>query len=178
MLRRVAFTALICAAALSVRADVWRWTDQNGQPHYSDQWVPGATLVKTDKSHPVATEANSPAAQQKALNAINRSADAELTKEDNARAMQQDVAKRRDALCKTSKDAYMRAITSRRVYKDSKDGDREYLSDEDADAYRAQLRKTVQDNCGSVPQFDPEAPIPEPQPVPEPKVNPANATSR
>jgi hypothetical protein len=40
----------------------------------------------------------------------------------------------------------------------------------------------VQASCGSVPQFDPNAPIPEPQPIdvkpiPEPKVNPAAATS-
>ena len=41
----------------------------------------------------------------------------------------------------------------------------------------------MQDACGSVPQFDPNAPIPEPQPipepkpVPEPKVNPAAATT-
>jgi hypothetical protein len=99
-------------------------------------------------------------------------------KEDNARAMQQDKQKRQDALCKTSKDAYMRAITSRRVYKPAADGTQNFLSDEEADAYRTQLRKTVQDNCGSVPSFDPEAPLPEPQPIPEPKVNPADATSR
>ena len=78
----------------------------------------------------------------------------------------------------------MRAITSRRVYNESHNGERSYLSDADADAYREQLRKQVQEYCGSVPQFDPNAPIPQPQPIeppkpaPEPKVNPAAATSR
>ncbi|HEX8810222.1 MAG TPA: hypothetical protein VF760_14645, partial [Xanthobacteraceae bacterium] len=86
-------------------------------------------------------------------------------------------------LCKQSKDSYMRAITSRRVYKEGTEGERSYLSDADADAYREQLRKQVQDYCGSVPQFDPNAPIPQPQPIepkpiPEPKVNPAAATSQ
>ena len=56
--------------------------------------------------------------------------------------------------------------------------ERSYLSDADADAYREQLRKQVQEYCGSVPQFDPNAPIPAPQPIAEPKVNPAAATSR
>jgi Domain of unknown function (DUF4124) len=176
-MRRVALTALICACAFSAQADVYRWVDQNGEPHYSDQWMPGATVVKTDRLHPQGTDAAPSATQQKSLNAANNRVDAQLAQEDSARAVQQDVAKRREALCKTSKDAYMRAITSRRVFKADKDGERTYLSDEDADAYRAQLRKAVQDNCGSVPQFDPEAPIPEPQPVPEPKVNPADATS-
>jgi len=40
----------------------------------------------------------------------------------------------------------------------------------------------VQDRCGSVPEFSPNTPIPEPQPIepkpiPEPKVKPAEATS-
>ena len=65
----------------------------------------------------------------------------------------------------------MRAITSRRVYKEDKDGERTYMSDEEADAWREQLRKATQDACGSVPQFDPDAPIPEPQPILSPAVS-------
>jgi Domain of unknown function (DUF4124) len=178
MLRRVVFTTLLLGCACA-QADVYRWVDQNGQAHYSDQWVPGSTIVKTDRQHPLSDSAPpSQASQTKALNAINQAADAQLSKDNNARAVQQDVAARRAAICKSSKDAYLRAITSRRVYKQGADGSQDFLSDEAADAYREQLRKTVQDSCGSVPSFDPEAPIAEPQPVPEPKVNPADATSR
>jgi hypothetical protein len=177
MLRQLVFTTLVLGCA-GVQADVYRWVDQSGQAHYSDQWVPGSSLIKTDKPRPVSADAPSQGSQLKSLNAINQAADAQLTKEDNARAVQQDVANRRAALCKSSKDAYMRAITSRRVYKTGADGSQQFLTDDQADAYREQMRKTVQDNCGSVPSFDPEAPIPEPQPIPEPKVNPADATSR
>jgi hypothetical protein len=176
MLRPVVFAALISCCALAAQADVYRWVDQSGQAHYSDQWVPGSTVVKTDKPHP--EMASSQASETKTLNAINQAADQQLSKEDNARAMQQDKQKRQDALCKAARDAYTRAITSRRVYKTGADGSQDYLTDDQADAYRTQLRKTVQDNCGSVPQFDPDAPIAEPQPLPEPKVNPADATSR
>ena len=31
---------------------VFRWVDQNGQPHYSDQWMPGSTVVKTTARPP------------------------------------------------------------------------------------------------------------------------------
>jgi hypothetical protein len=88
--------------------------------------------------------------------------------------VQQDLASRHAVLCKQSTDSYMRAITSRRVYKEGAEGERSYLSD----AYRERLRKQVQDYCGSVPQFDQNAPIPPPQPIAEPKVDPAAATSR
>ena len=72
----------------------------------------------------------------------------------------------------------MKAIASRRVYKEGKDGERQYMTDAEADVYREQARKDVQQACGSVPEWKPDQPIPEPQPVPEPKVNPALATSQ
>jgi hypothetical protein len=185
MLRPVSISVLILAGAGAVtlaRADVYRWVDDQGVPHYSDQWVPGSVVIKTDKSRPPGPDTGAQA-QQKSLAAANNRISAELQQEDNARAVQQDKAKSLESRCKTAKDAYMKAITSRKVYKDDKDGTRIYLSDEEADAYREQVRKAVQDACGSVPAFDPEAPIPEPkpiepQPIPEPKVNPADATSR
>jgi uncharacterized protein DUF4124 len=183
MLRHVSTCALIIAGAFTLaRADVYRWVDPQGQPHYSDQWVPGSELIKTSKSHPPGADAPARAADQKTLTAASNRISAELSDEQNARAVQQDLARTREAQCKAAKDRYMQAIESRRVYKDAKDGERTYLSDADADAYRELARKAVEDRCGSVPQFDPNAPIPEPQPIevkpiPEPKVNPADATT-
>jgi hypothetical protein len=177
MSRLVPITALILTAALGVaRADVYRWTDEHGVPHYSDQWVPGSVVIKTLKPHPAGAE-GSRSSEQRALAASNGRVSAELSEQANARAVQQDVTKTRDAQCKAAKDRYMKAIESRRVYKQDKDGQREYLSDEAADAYRQQARKDVQDRCGSVPEFVPDQPIAEPKPIPEPKVNPADATS-
>ena len=184
MLRRLSLSALILAGASTLAwADVYRWVDDKGQPHYSDQWMPGSEVIKTSKTHPPGYDSATRAADQKNLTASNTKVSAQLEDKDNARAVQQDVASRRAVLCKQSKDSYVRAITSRRVYKEGAQGERSYLTDADADAYREQLRKQVQDYCGSVPQFDPNAPAPppqpiEPKPIPEPKVNPAAATSR
>ena len=142
--------------------------------------MPGSEIIKTVKAHP-ATAAR--ATDQKSLTAANNRVSAQLSDQDNARAVQQDVTRTRDAQCKAARDRYLKAIQSRRVFKQGADGQREYLSDDAADAYREQARKDVQDRCGSVPEFVPDQPIPEPQPItpqpiPEPKVNPANATSR
>jgi hypothetical protein len=184
MLRRLSVSALILAGAFTIaRADVYRWVDDHGQPHYSDQWMPGSEVVKTSKTHPPGTDRMTRTADQRSLTASNSRVATQLGEQDNARAVQEDLANRRAVLCKQSKDNYMRAITSRRVYKEGPEGARDYLSDPDADAYREQLRKQVQEYCGSVPQFDPNAPIPppqpiEPKPIPEPKVNPAAATSQ
>jgi hypothetical protein len=183
MLRPVSITALILAGAFTLaQADVYRWVDPSGQAHYSDQWMPGSEVIKTDKSHPPGANSAARAAEQKSLTAASNRISAELADQANARAVQQDVARTRDAQCKAAKDRYMQAIESRRVYKEDKSGERSYLSDAEADAYREMARKAVQDRCGSVPQFVPDTPIPEPQPIevkpiPEPKVNPAEATT-
>jgi hypothetical protein len=179
MLRRLSLSALIIACASTLAwADVYRWVDDKGQPHYSDQWMPGSEVIKTSKAHPAGYDTAKRAADQKNLTASNTKVSAQVDDKDNARAVQQDLASRHAVLCKQSKDSYMKAITSRRVYKEGAEGERSYLSDADADAYREQLRKQVQDYCGSVPQFDPNAPIAPPQAVAEPKVNPAAATSK
>lgn len=173
MSRLLSITALILTGVLGIaRADVYRWIDDQGVPHYSDEWVPGSTLVKTVKPHPASADASARSSDRKSLSAANSRVSSELSEQANARATQQDVAKVRDAQCKTARERYMRAIQSRRIYKDNKDGEREYLSDEAADAYRIEARKDVQEKCGSVPEFAPD------QPIPEPKVNPAEATSR
>ena len=169
MSRLLPITALILAGALSVaRADVYRWIDEHGEPHYSDEWVPGSVIIKTSKPHPSNFTSTARTPEHRSP---------ELNDQANAKAVQQDVAKTRDVQCKAAKDRYTKSIQSRRVFKVSKDGAREYLSDEAADAYREQARKDVLDLCGSVPAFNPDQPAPEPQPIPEPKVNPAEATS-
>ena len=183
MLRRLSISALIVAGAFTLaQADVYRWVDERGQAHYSDQWMPGSEIIKTSKTHPAGADSAARVADQRTLTASNTKVAAQQGEQDNARAVQQDVASRHAVLCKQSKESYMRAVSSRRVYKEGAGGERSYLSDADADAYREQLRKQVQEYCGSVPQFDPNAPTTpqpvEPKPIPEPKVNPAAATSR
>ena len=53
MLRLISFGALIIAGTVTVaQADVYRWVDEHGLPHYSDQWVPGSQIIKTSKAQP------------------------------------------------------------------------------------------------------------------------------
>lgn len=173
MLRLIAITALVLAGVSPLaRADVFRWVDKDGVVHYSDEWVPGSELIRgVGKPRP---ESSTSAASSRAATGFSESSGGD---QDNARAMQQDKAKVRDAQCKFAKDRYMRSIQSRRVYKEGKEGEREYMSDTDADSYREQARKDVQAACGSVPEWKPDMPIPEPQPIPEPKVKAPEATS-
>jgi hypothetical protein len=166
MLRFVSIAALIVAGAItSAQADVYRWVDEHGQPHYSDQWVPGSEVIKTGKGHPPGPDNPARSTDQKSLSASDERIDSQLTEQNNARAVQRDMAKIRDQECKAATSRFMAAMQSRRIYKTAADGSREFLPEADADAYRAQARKDVQDSCGSVPEVNFDAPAPPPVPV-------------
>jgi Domain of unknown function (DUF4124) len=180
MSRLVPITALILAGALTVaHADVYRWIDAQGVTHYSDEWVPGSVVVKTttNRDRPDSSYAPSPSPSSQSSRIHEQ-----LTEEDNNRAVQQDLSKVKATQCEAAKARYTKSIEARRIYKEEANGDHTYLSDEDADAYRQQARQAVQDACGSVPEWKPDQPIPEPQPInpqpiPEPKVVPQEASS-
>jgi hypothetical protein len=156
MLRTLAISTLILVGAASIAhaADVYRWVDDHGSVHYSDKWVPGSQLIKATKPHPAAPEAEASqrVADQQKLTKESERISTQLTEENNAKAVKQDVTKMRDQQCKDAKDRYEKSIEARRIYKTTKDGEREYISDADTDAYRLKARTDVQEFCGSAPK--------------------------
>jgi hypothetical protein len=168
MLRPVIVSALITAGLCSVaHADVYRWVDDKGEPHYSDRWVPGSELIKSDKPHP---QAPTPTASSPSATPAQHPTNQAAADRANEEAVKQDVAKTRDAQCKQAKDRYQKAIDARRISKAPQPGDTDkvYMSDAEADAYRTQARSDVTLACGSAPApVSLDAPIPEPKPQQE-----------
>jgi len=159
MLRTLTISSLLFAGGVSVaNADVFRWVDDHGGVHYSDQWVPGSEVIKSTRPHPTSTSSDSPRPTAAAQKTANDHASGQITQQVAEKAVKQDVAKMREQQCKEAKDRYDKAIQARRIYKasegdKSKDSDRpddrQYLSDEEADAYRVKARQDVQDVCGN-----------------------------
>jgi hypothetical protein len=155
MLRPLIVTTLIAAGICGVaHADVYRWVDEKGEPHYSDRWVPGSELIKSAKPHPQTPDSSTHAsAPQFATPAGNQHAAEQQAAHANEEAVKQDVAKTKEVQCKQAKERYQKAIEARRIYKPGKDGDadRVYMSDAETDQYRAQARSDVTVACGSPP---------------------------
>jgi uncharacterized protein DUF4124 len=151
MIRTLAIALVLTgAAAIADAADVYRYVDAQGGVHYSDTWVPGSTLIKID--HHVNNTASNAAAKSTAQNRTaiaGERASVEVAHANEQRAVQADVAQAREQQCKQAQDNYDKAIHSRRIFKSNKDGEREYLNDTDADAYRLQLRTDMQAACGT-----------------------------
>jgi hypothetical protein len=159
MLRTLAISSLLFVGGISVaNADVFRWVDDHGGVHYSDQWVPGSEVIKSTRPHPGSSSSDSPRPTPTTQQAANDHASGQINQKVAENAVKQDLAKVREQQCKEAKDRYDKAIQARRIYKSpqgdkSKDtdrpDDRQYLSDEEADAYRVKARQDVQDLCGN-----------------------------
>ena len=150
MFRMLVIVAALLGAQAIARADVYRWVDAQGRVQYSDRWVPGSELVKVDKSkqNPEANAARQTVEQGK-LATSNASIADQQAAAVNAQAVQQDVAKVREEQCKKATERYEKSIQARRIFKENKDGVKEYISDAEADAYRVQTRTDMQAACGT-----------------------------
>lgn len=141
-----ASTVTLLSAAHIARADViYQWTDAKGEVHYTDQWVPGAKIIRTEGARGSTTSAS-------ALQGIhNESAAASgaLKSEQQAQAVQNDEAKVRAARCTQDREEYQKLIDSRRIFTTDKSGERHYLSDADADAARLKARQAMDADCGT-----------------------------
>jgi hypothetical protein len=137
--------AVLLGAVGAARADtVYEWTDAQGQVHYTDQWVPGAKVVRTDTiHHPV----DSSAAQ--GIQNESNAASHDLKQQQEAQSVQADEAKARAARCTQDKEQYQKMIESRRIFTTDKSGNRTYLSDADADAARLQAKQAMDADCGT-----------------------------
>jgi hypothetical protein len=165
MLRPLAITAFIAAGICGVaHADVFRWVDEHGEPHYSDTWVPGSELISSSKPRPSTSNSSNSDQSRPVASTQHASAPVDHANED---AVKQDVAKTKEAQCKQAKDRYEKAIEARRLYKPPKEGDtdRQYMTDEEVDAYRLQARNDVTLACGSPPA--PMQPQETPQEAPQ-----------
>jgi hypothetical protein len=155
MLRTLAISSLLFAGAVSVaHADVFRWVDDHGGVHYSDQWVPGSEVIKSNRPHPSSTSSDSPRRTSEAPKTTGAQAAGQNT-QSAEKAVKQDMAKIREQQCKEAKERYDKAIEARRIYKPSEGDkskaspdDRQFLSDDEADAYRVKVHQDMQDLCG------------------------------
>jgi hypothetical protein len=145
-------TAFVFAAATTAHADVYRFVDAQGRIQYTDRWVPGSELIKSgDHSRPNAEAAAAQrAAEQTKLAVSSDRIAAQQSQQNAADAVRKDVAASRNEQCKQAKERYEKSIQARRIYKVGKDGEREYLTDQQADEQRLQARVDMQNACGTV----------------------------
>jgi len=115
----------------------------------SDKPTPGAVLVHIANNSYGSNTLSTPAASSERArdNSSTDAANARLSQEHSAQAVQKDVASTRATQCKDAQDKYQKSVEARRVYRMGKDGEREYLSDSEADQMRLNARLEMERSC-------------------------------
>jgi hypothetical protein len=152
MRRATAIAILIWLPLSAAMADVFRSVDAQGHVQYSDTPTPGAELMRMNNqripmhSAPLTTTASNtskPASLAQSGDQVHQ----QLEQEAAARAVQNDVAQTRADQCKKATDAYNGSVQARRIYKTGADGEREFLSDDEADKARVANKVEMESAC-------------------------------
>jgi hypothetical protein len=155
-MRAAAVIAILAVLPLSAAlADVYRSIDSQGHVLYSDTPTPGAQLVRvTNPSSPArfTIPANNPAGASHAAapKPAAKSSDPgrdQVSRDEATRSVQTDVAQNRAEQCKKAQDAYQSMIAARRIYTGEANGERQYLSDADADQARVNAKLSMDEAC-------------------------------
>lgn len=140
-------TVTILVAALGNAAEVYRSVNADGNVSYSDRPVDATSepiFIATPRPAtppPVVASAEPPAPT---AGAAEPAADAEP---EPAPPTAQELAAERAANCEIARERNDRYQTSRRLYRTTPDGEREYLSDAELDAARAGAAADVEKWC-------------------------------
>lgn len=146
---------LLCAALLVYSglsaAAVYKWVDLQGKLQYGDRPPAGvrAELVTLIGSH---VPAPSAPRQNDASHAARSSNDAPVVpgaNEATKKAVEQDVEAAKAKQCADAQERYRKLIEGKRIYREGKDGAREYLSSEEIDSERLNAKRELDSNCSN-----------------------------
>jgi len=142
-----ALLALAGAASPLAAQDVYRSVDADGHVTYSDRGgSKGAPKTSVHVDQPNPAEVARLAHEQQLLDADEATRARQQALDDRNRAVQQH---KQQQACERARSYYDEIKDAARMYQRDAQGNRIYLSDEDADARRAQARRTMIAACGS-----------------------------
>ena len=141
---------LACAAAQA--GDVYKYVDERGNTMYTDKPIPGAVRVSAGVQRPPEVQQRVTAAQQTAnTNQVNGTNQRFTESQSNQRVAAQvakDLEATRMERCKKAREQYEASIAARKIYREGKNGEREYLDENEAAQARVEARKDVDAICG------------------------------
>jgi len=163
----IAIIVLAFGLCLSAKADVWKWTDAYGETRYVDTMTPIYTwLDDNDKvhysDHPEHENAVAVVLvwhSKGKLSDTQRSADEDSESSSSAsqrsdidpNESEEDRIEREKAeayYCKRATEIYDSYVNAPRLYKTGADGEKVFLTDEEAEATLSETKAKVSELCG------------------------------
>ncbi len=145
----IALSSLVlCLGGPALATEIYKWTDENGNVHYGDRPSGAPTeervLISYKRTDGAAVQAR--VAARRENDEIRRDARA-----DDARSEEEIRAEReeRKKKCEDYRAKLETMVTSRRLYREDENGEREYLDDSEREAARQRAEELVAEYCGS-----------------------------
>ena len=157
------FTVALLMAGLTVVASAdnyYKWSDGRGQIHYSD--LPPTqsdakilgifnkeSSVIDEESGEDQGDGGDDASNDNGPMVLPSGNDTSQPPVDNEAmaAVQKDVSNAKAKQCKEAQDRYQRYVESRRLFRETKDGKREYLTDQQLAEARVHAKQAVDESC-------------------------------
>ena len=144
--------------AVAAAETVYKWVDGSGQVHYTDLPPRQADArilgvyqqesgdVDEDGGDDYSEEGDDGGGSPDASNDSPRTPEPPVSDAAMA-AAEADAAKAKVEQCKAAQDRYQRYLDSRRLFRETADGKREYLTDKELTEARARAKQAVDDYC-------------------------------
>lgn len=145
-------------AAMATAETVYKWVDSTGQVHFTDlpprQGDAKILGVYQQEAGTVEDEnGDTGNYSEEGDDASNGQAGTQAKTPEPppskaaVKAAEADAAKAKVEQCKTAQDRYQRYLDSRRLFRETPDGKREYLTDAELSDARARAKQAVDDYC-------------------------------
>lgn len=147
----VSILAVTLGAGAAIASEIYRYTDAEGNIHYVDR----PTGAPTEQLVPIASKPTNPAqVQARTQTRYGRDAAGEDAAGEGAdeaarptRAERAAAAKERADKCQKYRDQLETYVTSRRLYREGADGEREYLDEKEILEARSKTEELVVEYC-------------------------------
>ena len=133
---------LVFGLSLTANADIWKWVDEQGNVHYGD--TPAhANAVKAERVSFTPGKRSASTADDN-QSATSRGDDVNPDETPDERRAREDA---QAYYCEQAMDIYRSYVGAPKLYRTGKDGQREYLSDDEAAAALATAEASVEEWC-------------------------------
>lgn len=144
--------------AVAAAETVYKWVDGAGQVHYTDlpprqsdarilgTYQQESGDVDEEGGDDYTAEGNDAGGSPDASNESPSTPEPPISDSAMA-AAEADAAKAKVEQCKAAQDRYQRYLDSRRLFRETADGKREYLTDKELTEARARAKQAVDDYC-------------------------------
>jgi hypothetical protein len=157
---RLVFAVLMAGACVVAAAEtVYKWVDGAGQVHYTDlpprqadarilgvYQEEAGVVEETGEGDDYSEGGDESNMQAAAGSGTPRTPEPPVSEEAMA-AAEADALKAKVEQCKEAQDRYQRYIESRRLFRETPDGKRVYLTDQELTEARARAKQAVDDYC-------------------------------